>query len=81
MTIESKPPSSRDFSQEEIPTVQHRLTIDAVAHLYEIQAEIERTIEHIESLQYDSHLRVEVLNSLSRIKNKIRLFERYLGTY
>ena len=81
MTQDSKPPSSKDFPSEEPPTVKHRLAADAIAHLYEIQAEVEKTIQHVESLQYDSHLRLDVLNRLSLIKKKIRQFEDYLGVY
>ena len=81
MSSETKPPSSRDFPSEEPPTVKHRLATDAIAHLYEIQAEVEKTIQHVESLQYDSHLRFDVLSRLSLIKKKIRQFESYLGVY
>jgi len=81
MPSESKPPSSRDFPSEEPPTVEHRLAADVIAHLYEIQEEVEKTIQHVESIQCDSHLRLDVLSRLSLIKKKIRQFESYLGVY
>lgn len=81
MSAESNPPSSRDFPSEEPPTVKHRLAADILAHLYEIQEELEKTIQHVESIQYDSHLRLDVLNRISLIKKKIRQFESSLGVY
>jgi len=81
MAHDSSPPSSDGFSAEEAPTVNHRLAADAIAHLYEIQQEVEKIIQHVEALQSDSHLRLDVLNSLSRIKKKILQFESYLGIY
>jgi hypothetical protein len=81
MPSESKPPSSNGFPPEEPPTVKHLLAADAIAQLYEIQEEVGNTIQHVESLQYDSHLRLDVLNRLSLIKKKIRQFESYLGVY
>jgi hypothetical protein len=81
MTSDSKPPSSGNFTHEEVPTVRHRLEADALAHLYEIQEEVSRSIQFVESNRHSSHLRIGILSSLSEVKKKIKQFERDLGVY
>lgn len=81
MSTDSKVPSSRRFPPSEAPTVKHVLAADALAHLYEIQEEVGATIKVIESIRYDSQLRMGVVKGLNQIKKKIRLFEKYLGIY
>lgn len=81
MSKDSKPPSSRKFTPEEMPTLRHRTALDAMAHLYEIQAVVEGSIKSVQSAQFDSHLRMTILDSVGRIKEKVRQFEEYLGLY
>jgi len=81
MTRDSKPPSSRRFSPDEAPTIKHILASDALAHLYELREELESTIRVVESIQYDSELRMGIVKGLLQLKKKIRVFEKYLGIY
>ena len=81
MASNSSPPSSGKFLPEESSTASHRLVADALAHLYEIQEEVEKVIHQVGSLQPNPHLRLDILNRLSTIKKKIRQFESYLGGY
>jgi hypothetical protein len=81
MIPDSKPPSSLNFTSEEAPTARHRLEADALAHLCEIQEEVEKSIQFVESNKYSPYLRIGILNSLSEIKKKIRQFEKDLGVY
>jgi len=81
MTNDTKPPSSRRFTSEESPTIKHVQAADALAHLYELREELETTISTIESIKYDSQLRMEIVRGLNQLKKRIRQFEKYLGIY
>ncbi len=81
MTRNQKEPVSRRFSPSEAPTVKRTTVADDLAHLYEIQNEVEQTIKFIEENQYNSEIRIRVINGLDRIKALIRQFEEYLGLY
>lgn len=81
MTRNYKEPVSRRFTPSEAPTVKRTTVSDDLAHLYEIQNEVEQAIKSIEGNPHDSDLRIRVINSLDRIKTLIRQFEEYLGLY